>query len=29
MLGFWGILIVEAIAHKGVFEIAGEYDSIG
>lgn len=23
MLGFFGILLVEAIAHKGVFELAG------
>jgi hypothetical protein len=23
MLGFFGILLVEAIAHKGVFEMAG------
>lgn len=23
MLGFFGILIVEAIAHKGIFEMAG------
>jgi len=23
MLGFFGILIVEAIAHKGIFELAG------